>query len=246
MQIADRGQRVEPLRARLADADQDAGGERHRQFAGAAHRLQPRPRAPCPASRNAHRPARTAARCSTSSMMPMLADTVAERRDFFARHDARIDVGQQAGLVQHQRAHRAQVLDGRLVTQRGQGLTRGAIAQFRLVAQGEQRLCAACGGACPRDRQHRLGRQIRWPLGARAFGERAVVAHVATQFGQRDEDLARIGHRAPLRSVTSGSRARHQVRERFSLDVVHHALRTTSSPKRWSTSNLFSMVGRCG
>ena len=41
MQIADREQRLDALVARLADADQDAGGERHLQLAGEPDGLQP-------------------------------------------------------------------------------------------------------------------------------------------------------------------------------------------------------------
>ncbi len=41
VQVADRLQRLDPLFARLADADQDAGGERHLQLAGQPDRLQP-------------------------------------------------------------------------------------------------------------------------------------------------------------------------------------------------------------
>ena len=36
VEVADRQQRVQPLLAGFADADQDAGGERHGQFAGQA------------------------------------------------------------------------------------------------------------------------------------------------------------------------------------------------------------------
>ena len=41
VQVADRLQRVDPLVACLADADQDAGRERHLQLAGQTQGLQP-------------------------------------------------------------------------------------------------------------------------------------------------------------------------------------------------------------
>ena len=41
VQIADREQRLDALEARLADADQNAGGERHARFARQADRLEP-------------------------------------------------------------------------------------------------------------------------------------------------------------------------------------------------------------
>ena len=44
VQIAQRQQRVDPLGARLADADQDAGGERHVELARRLDRGEPRRR----------------------------------------------------------------------------------------------------------------------------------------------------------------------------------------------------------
>ena len=247
MQIADRHQRFQPLRARFADADQDAGGERHRQFAGEAHHLQPhRGRLVGRAVMHAARLAQTlAARFQHDALAGR---HLAQRRDLLARHDAGIDVRQQAGLLQHQRAHLAQVADRRLVPQRRQCLARGAVAQFRLVAQGEQRLGAAGRGAGAGDRQHLLGRQIRWPPGARPFGERAVVAHVATQLGQRDEHLSRVGHQASMRRVALCRRARHQfVSERSQSQIGRSSCLAVPLLRRSAacTSSVSSIVGRC-
>ena len=210
MQIADREQRLQPLRARFADADQYAGGERHRQFAGDAHHLQPY------RGRLVRRAVMHTTRLAQTIAAQLQHDAhagrhLAQRRDLVARHHAGIDVRQQPGLLQHQRAHLAQVLNRRVVPQRRQCLARGAIAQFRLVAQGEQRLGAARRGAGAGDRQHCLRRQIRRPPRARPLGERAVVTHVAAQLGQRDEHFSRIRHQAPMRGVASCRRLRHQV-----------------------------------
>ena len=245
MQIADRDQQFQPLRTRFADADQDAGGERHRQFAGHPHHLQPHRR------RLVGRAVVHAARLAQPVAARFQHDAharrhLAQRSDLVARHHAGIDVRQQPGLLQHQRAHLAQIGDGRIVPERRQRLARGAVAQFRLVAQGEQRLGAARRGAGASDAQHRLGRQICRSPRARPFGERAVVAHVAAQLGQRDEHFSRVGHQPPMRRVALRRRTRHQLSERLGFDVVHHALLTTSSPKRWITSSVSSIVGRCG
>ena len=90
----------------------------------------------------------------------------AQRGNLLARHDAGIDVRQQAGFLQHQRAHLAQVLDRRLVAQLRQSLARRAVTQFRLVAEGEQRLGAA-------GRRRRPG---RWPAPRRPTGTPAWPA----------------------------------------------------------------------
>jgi hypothetical protein len=66
-------------------------------------------------------------------------------------------VRQQGGLAQHQRTHGDEVLDGRGIPQRGQGLARRAVAQLRLVAQREQGLGAAGRLAGAGDRQHLVG-----------------------------------------------------------------------------------------
>ena len=161
----------EPLRARLADADQDAGGERHRQLAGEPHRLQPHRRRACRASRNARRPARTAARWSISSMMPWLADTSRSAAISSRVMTPGLTCGSRPVSLQHQRAHRAQVVDRGRVAERRQRLARRAVAQLRLVAQGEQRLGAACRGAGAGDGQH-LPRATGRPAAPRAAARR--------------------------------------------------------------------------
>ena len=62
VQAAQRGQRLEPLGARLADPDQDPARERDPQLTGELDRLQPPLPAACPARPSAGRPSRRAAR----------------------------------------------------------------------------------------------------------------------------------------------------------------------------------------
>ena len=72
----DREQRLGPLGQRLADADQDAGGERHADPAGVLEHPQPDRRLLVRASRSAGRPARDHSRVAVvSSIMPMLGAT---------------------------------------------------------------------------------------------------------------------------------------------------------------------------
>ena len=94
--------------ARFADADQDAGGERHRQFSGEADGFKPTfgqlvGRAEMHAARFAQ------AAAGDSSMTPWLAEPGGRR---FPRASSRRGWrGQQAGFAQHQRAHVTQVFD---------------------------------------------------------------------------------------------------------------------------------------
>ena len=86
-------------------------------------------------------------------------------------------------------------------------------AQFRLVAQGEQRFGAAGGGAGAGHFQHLVRRHVGALTGARAR-EGAVVAQVAAQLGQRQEDLGRPGLIYAERAVAHGCGTRQQSGQR--------------------------------
>ena len=75
-----------------------------------------------------------------------------------------------------------------------QVVTRRPVAKLRFVAESEQRFLATGPdpGAC--DDPHGVARQIGRLTGARRMGKGAVVADVAAKLGQRNEDLAGIGH----------------------------------------------------
>ena len=110
--------------------------------------------------------------------MPWLAETSRNEAISSLRHHAGVHVRQQIGFLQHQGAHRAQVADRRRMAEFRQCLARRAVTQFRLVAEGEQRLGAARRLTGFGDGQHLVGGQIRGMAGTRTLGEGAVVAHV--------------------------------------------------------------------
>ena len=121
---------------------------------------------------------------------------------------------QEAGLAQHERAHRLEIVDRGLMPERVERLPGGAVAQLRLVAEREQRLRAAGGRAGASDRKHvvrgKVGGLARaWPL-----GEGAIVADVATKMRERNEHLARIRKMAPMPLVAQTTRGVDQLRER--------------------------------
>ena len=91
-----------------------------------------------------------------------------------------------------------------------QRFARRAIAQFGLVAQGEQRLLAAGLGAGLGDRQHLLLVEIGRLAVPRRMRKGAVMADVAAQLRQRDEDLLRIGHEIAVAAVAQCGGDRHQ------------------------------------
>jgi len=87
-----------------------------------------------------------------------------------------------------------------------------AVAQLRLVAQGEQRLVAARLGAGAGDGEDLVAGQIDPLAAARRLGEGAVVTDVAAQLGERDEDLARIRHQPAMPDVAQRGGHPHQRR----------------------------------
>jgi hypothetical protein len=82
---------------------------------------------------------------------------LAQGGDLFARHHARIGMGQQSGLAQHKRAHCGQIRDRRFVTEGLQRVAGGLVSQLGLVAQREQRFSAACGRASACDGDDLVG-----------------------------------------------------------------------------------------
>ncbi len=213
VRVCDREQRVEPLLPRLADPDQDPRRERDARGAGRVERGEPRgrelvgraevraaaPREPL-RRRLEHRPHRERER--------------AERADVVAREHAGVQVRQQARLVEHRLGGAGEVLQRRRAAERRQLLARRAVAQLRLVAEREQRLAAAGGGAGAGDLQHLVERQVRALAALRRRRERAVVADVAAELRQRDEDLRRVRDEPAAAAVADGARLRAQLVER--------------------------------
>ena len=210
VQVGDGTKGIEPFLARLADADENAGGERHLEFAGQTDRLQSHRR--MLVGRAKMHAALLAQPLAGRFQHDALARRdLAQRRDLLARHDTGIGVRQQAGLAQHQGAHGSEVVDRRLVAQRRQLFLGRAVTQLGLVTQREQRLGAARFLAGPGDRQHLVGRKIVGTAGVRRLREGAVVADIAAQLGQRDEDLSRIRDQSAMAMIARLRGIRHQL-----------------------------------
>ena len=211
MGIAERKQGLDALLARLADADEDAGGEGHRLFAGQAQCLKPR-------GRSLVRRAVVGAALGGKPFGRALEHhalrgrDLAQRAQVFTAQHAGIEMRQQRRLFQHQRRHGGEVGERALVTEDPEPLARRAVAEFRLVAEGEQGLLASGSSAGLGHAQHLVRRHERRLTPARWPGEGAVVADVATEMGERDEDLARIRHDIGVRPVAQRRRAVEQRR----------------------------------
>src|SRR5919106_131800 len=105
---------------------------------------------------------------------------------------ARVQVGEEAGLLDDTDGRRSNVVERGAVSPLLEPSTSHRVPVLGTVAQREQRLLAS--GAPPRfgDRHHFLQREERALQPRRRLGERAVVTHVAAQHRQRDEHLPRV------------------------------------------------------
>ena len=185
--------RVRPLGQRLADADQDAGGERDRRPARVLQHPQPHRRVlvraavvrPAPVGEQPgrgglqHHPHRRRHRLEPGEVLP-------------GEH-ARVQVRQQAGLLQHPDGHRPDVGQRVVVAAGVQPLPRLPPAVLGPVAEGEQSLLAAEGSAPAGDVQHLVRGQVGALQPAGHGDECAVAAPVPAEPGEGDEHLARIG-----------------------------------------------------
>ena len=207
-----REQRVDPLRARLADPDEDPARERDVELAREADRLE-------------------AARRDLVRRGPVRAALLPEpvggrlqhdphrgrhgpkRGELLARHDPGVQVRQEAGLVEHEPGAAREVLERRLAAELAQLAARDLVAELRLVAEREERLAAARRRARARDREHLVLSTERALSAPRRPRERAVAADVAAQSRQRDEDLRRVGdERAPAAAAAPPRAGRRAAR----------------------------------
>src|SRR5262245_39240954 len=99
---------------------------------------------------------------------------------------------EQAGLLEHQTAHRAQIFDGGGVSLLLEPLAVLRIAKLGFVTQTEKGFLAAGSSPGSRHRQHLVrGHGVSLPI-ARFARERAIAAAVSTELREGNEDLAGI------------------------------------------------------
>jgi hypothetical protein len=112
-------------------------------------------------------------------MIPCDTETLRSASRSSAIQEAGVEMRQQPGFLEHQPGHLGEVGERGFVAERRQLLARRAVAQLRLVAQGEQRLVTARLGAGAGDFEHLVAVEIDPLAAARRMGEGAVVADVA-------------------------------------------------------------------
>ena len=131
--VADGEQRFDAFAACLADADEDAGGERHTRPARVAQRFQTHRRHLVWRAVVRHALLREALGGGFQH------DAHGRRQgtqcfDLRRRHVAGVQVGQQAGFLKHRPRRLGEIIQSRLAAQRCQGFPRCPIAQLGLLA----------------------------------------------------------------------------------------------------------------
>ena len=191
--LTDGEDRLGALLRGLADADEDAGGERDVAAAGVLQDAQPDRRVLVRAAEvRGALVGEQAARGRLQHHAHGRGDRL-EALEVLPGQNPGIQVREQAGLLEHADRHRPDVGQGVVVAVLVQPFAGLAPAVLRLVAQGEQGFLAAEFGAAAGDGQHLVGLQVQAVQPVRDGRERAVPAAVPAQPGERDEDLARVG-----------------------------------------------------
>ena len=125
-----------------------------------------------------------------------------------------VGVGEQPGALQHHLRGVGDVVDGRFVPA-GREPARGlVVAKFRSFAEGEERL--GTPGVPPglRHGHHLVEAHERCGDVRRRLRERAVPTTVATELGEGDEDLGRVGDHVAEGLTGALVRAHRQLIER--------------------------------
>ncbi|CAB4744361.1 unannotated protein [freshwater metagenome] len=173
--------------ARLADAHEDAGGERDAQDARLVERVEAA--------------LRILVGCPTMALEvgverldhhPLRRSNLSQQRELVVIQRTGIRVGQEAGLLEHHLGHRDQVVDGRFVAVIREPTGRHRVPQLGAFAKGEQGLVTSQRRAGAGDGEHVGGGEVGRVDSRRRFGEGAVPTLVATQHREGDEDLGRV------------------------------------------------------
>ena len=137
-----------------------------------------------------------------------------------------------------------EILERRRVAERRELLARRLVAQLGLVAEREQRLAAAGALAGARHLDHLVDRQVGALPAPRRPRERAVVADVAAELRQRDEDLRAVGDEAAAPLGSHGARLGHQLVDRPPEQIHRRIVETRPAHIRDSSASTSATNGR--
>jgi len=214
---SDRLERGDAVFTGFADADEDAGGERHTGPTCCFQRRQPS----------------LGGLVGSAAVAGQVAAQRLDHHSLAGRHlgeqaqlglveRAGVGVGQQPGLVEHQLGHRMHVGNGALVAVLAQPRPGHLVALLRCLTQREERLVAPHASPILGNAQHLLGREVRRLQAGRRLSERAVAALVAAEHGERNEHLRRVRDACAVGVVAHNPRPRQQLVERGGEQFLRH------------------------
>ena len=200
MNLPQSQQRFDTLATRFTDTDENTRGERHRRPARQLQCLQAYLWVFIRGTIMRHAFLTQARRGGFEHDSHGRTDC-AQRRDLVCIHTARVNMWQQPGFLQHPGSHFTHILQCAGKTHFRKRAPRRCITQFWLFTQGEKCFLAAHLSALATQFQYLLNTHIGlWDMPG-CLGEGAVVADIATQMGQRNEHLARIADKVPVREI---------------------------------------------
>ena len=137
---------------------------------------------------------------------------------------------QEPGLAEHSLRRPADIVERRLTTECLELVTGSPVAQLGLVAESEQRLAAAGGRAGAGDPEHLVDRHVGTLTAPRRVRECAVVADVAAELRQRDEDLRRIRDETTVTLIAQRPRVCTELVERPGEELHQQSLDRRMAP----------------
>jgi hypothetical protein len=192
-QLTDRQQRLDPLGAGLADPDQDPRRERHASLARRRDRLEP-PRRQLVRRAEVRAPSQRKAIGGRLEHRPLRHAHLPQRSRVFHAQYPGVHVRQESRLLEDEARAPGEVLERRAASERRQLLPRDSVAPLRLVPEREERLVTPRSDPRPSHVEDLVLAQVRTLAAPRRLRERAVMADVAAELRQRDEDLGRVRH----------------------------------------------------
>ena len=216
--LADREQGRRPLARVLADADEDPRRERDGEAAGVFDRAQAHRRdlvrRPVVGAAGLGEPVRGGLEHQAHRRAHLL-----QARELLVGHDPRVEVRQQARRLDHVDRRRADVVERAREPALVEPRARRRVPLLGPVAEREEGLLAPRPPPRLGDRDDLLGREVGGADARRRLRERAVVAAVAAEHRERDEDLAGVGDRAPPAEVAQTGRRVAEARQVLAAGV---------------------------
>ena len=202
-------QGVEAVLTGLADADEEAGGERDAEHASGIQ---------CGEASGGDlvRSGTVGVEVAVGGLdhHPLTRRHRAQGGELVSGEGAGVGMGEETGLLEHGRARRHQVLDRRGVAVVGEPFGGRRVPVFGTFAQGEEGLVASGGPSGLGDSEDVVELEVGRLQAGRSLGECAVSAPIPAQHRQRDEHLRGERHPGAEGGITHGGRTFHQLGQR--------------------------------